>query len=127
MIVYFTTKTGNTKRFVNKLEYDNVYPIVPDLIVEQPFILVLGTYARNDGTGAVPPQVINFLNKNRRLIRGVVAGGNRNFGKHFAFAGDVVADKCKTELLHKFELFGNDDDVEKVRTIIEKKKLEGII
>ena len=120
MIVYFSSKTGNTRRFVEKLGFENSVAITPNLIVNEPFILVTGTYARNDGTGAVHPSVIKFLNNNKDHIKGVVAGGNRNFGHHFAFAGDVISYKCKVELLYKFELFGNDTDVEK--TIIKIKE-----
>lgn len=121
MIVYFSTKTGNTKRFVDKLGYESV-AITPDLVIDKPYVLVVGTYARNDGSGAVAPQVIKFLNNNRRHIKGVVAGGNRNFGKHFAYAGDVISEKCKTDIIHKFELFGTEQDVE-----ITKEKIKGII
>lgn len=110
MIVYFTSKTGNTKRFVDKLDCPST-PIIPSLRMIRPFILVVSTYARNDGSGAVAPQVINFLNNNRHLMLGVISGGNKNFGKHFAYAGDVISQKCNTPLLHKFELFGSEEDV----------------
>ena len=114
MIVYFSTKTGNTKKFVEKLGCESV-ALTSDMIVSKPFILAVGTYAKNDGSGAVHPTVIEFLKKNRHLMEGVVAGGNRNFGRHFAYAADVISVKCGTDIIHKFELFGNESDVDIVK------------
>lgn len=83
------------------------------LVVSAPFVLVLPTYADGEGRGAVPKQVIRFLNveTNRRYVRGVVGTGNRNFGKFFGYAADIVASRCNVPLLHKLELLGTEEDV----------------
>lgn len=112
MIVYFSTKTGNTKRFVEKIKNTDSICIQPNLIINKPFVLFTATYAKNDGSGAVHPSVIKFLNNNKNNIIAVVGGGNRNFGEHFAYAADIISYKCNIPILHKFELFGNDEDVE---------------
>jgi len=85
--------------------------------VQSPFILVLPTFADGSGRGAVPKQVIRFLNDapTRALLKGVIASGNRNFGEHFALAGDIVAKKCGVPLLYKFELSGTDSDLQRVQ------------
>ena len=119
MIVYFSSKTGNTRRFVEKLEFLS-YQLTSSLIIEKPFVLITGTYARNDGTGAVHPSVVKFLNNNRHNIIGVAAGGNRNFGRHFAYAADIISYKCEIPILHKFELFGNDNDVDILKDKIKE-------
>ena len=66
-----------------------------------------------NGQGAVPKQVIRFLNdeENRSLIRGVIGAGNTNFGEAYCLAGDIISAKCRVPHLYKFEVFGTEDDV----------------
>ena len=65
----------------------------------------------------MPRQAIRFLNDphNRRLIRGVIAAGNRNFGEAYGRAGEVIAQKCGVPYLYRFELMGTQQDVDNVR------------
>ncbi len=120
-IVYFSTQSGNTKRFVEKLGLRALQiPLSPDEempAVHEPFVLILPTYAGADGRGAVPKQVIRFLNKpeNRDHIRGVIAGGNRNFGEYYAYAGTVISARCNVPCLYRFELMGTEEDVIEVQ------------
>jgi len=111
MIVYFSSKTGNTRKFVQKLGSKDIIEISNGLVMNDPYVLIVPTYAKRDGTKSLHKNVVSFLNKNHTLIRGVVAGGNRNFGKFFGYAGDVVSHKCGIDILHKFELTGSDSDV----------------
>lgn len=119
-LVYFSTKSGNTRRFVEKLGLPaSRIPLdrsAPPLQVETPYILVVPTYGDGDPRSAVPAPVIRFLNDehNRSLIRGVIAGGNTNFGEAFGLAGRVVANKCRVPLLYRFELMGTTEDVHRV-------------
>ena len=120
-VVYFSSVSGNTHRFVGKLgvaaQRIPLRPREEHLRVSEPYVLIVPTYGGGDGAGAVPKQVIRFLNDpaNRALIRGVVGAGNTNFGAHYALAGDVVAAKCRVPLLYRFELFGTPEDVRRVR------------
>ena len=127
LVVYFSSTTENTKRFVEKLGYrSRRIPLQPakegHLRVDEPFVLVCPTY----GGGAsltratakpVPPQVIKFLNDpgNRRHLRAVIAGGNSNFGADYGRAGDIISQKCDVPYVYRFELMGNAEDVELVR------------
>lgn len=126
MLVYFSSKSQNTHRFVNKIGLPSKrIPISPEDAmpdIDEPYVLVVPTFAADDGRGAVPKQVIHFLNneKNRSFIRGVIAGGNRNFGQFYAYAGDVIAARCHVPCLYRFELMGTEDDVAKVRNGMEK-------
>lgn len=74
-------------------------------------------YHPGGSAGAVPRQVIRFLNDehNRALLRGVIASGNRNFGEAYGRAGDVIARKCSVPWLYRFELMGTQSDIENVR------------
>lgn len=125
-LVYFSSVSGNTARFVSKLGLPArripLFPSEPPLHVRDPYVLVLPTYGGGEGRGAVPKQVIRFLNDegNRRLIRGVIAAGNTNFGEGYCLAGDIIAAKCDVPLLYRFEVFGTPDDVQAVQTGLEE-------
>ena len=122
-VVYFSSTSGNTHRFVGKLELERPALRIPlhardeALHVTEPYVLIVPTYGGGGGAGAVPKQVIRFLNvpANRALVRGVIGAGNTNFGEHYAAAGDVIAAKCRVPHLYRFELFGTPDDVRRVR------------
>jgi protein involved in ribonucleotide reduction len=121
-LVYFSSVSNNTHRFVEKTELPaRRIPLRPTeefLRVDEPYVLVVPTYGGGNEGGAVPRQVVKFLNDegNRSLIRGVIAAGNTNFGKAYCIAGDIVAAKCGVPYLYAFELMGTREDVERVRT-----------
>ncbi len=120
-VVYFSSATGNTARMVARLGVPALrIPIRPGDDMprpDRPYVLICPTFADGEGRGAVPKPVIRFLNDpdHRALLRGVIAGGNRNFGATFALAGDVIAHKCTVPLLYKFELAGNETDIARIR------------
>lgn len=126
LIVYFSSTTRNTERFVAKLglpaERIPLRRGDEPLRVDEPYVLICPTYGggasiTGDFSRPVPKQVIQFLNDehNRSLIRGVIAGGNLSFGADFCKAGDVIAAKCRVPYLYRFELMGNEEDVARVR------------
>lgn len=125
-LVYFSSVSENTKRFVEKLEEPAeripLYARDPALTVSEPYVLVLPTYGGGIHGGAVPKQVIRFLNDvdNRKLIRGVIAAGNTNFGEAYCLAGDIISQKCKVPVMYRLELFGTPDDVKAVREGLDK-------
>lgn len=124
-LVYFSSVSGNTHRFIQKLGRPAaripLYPRDAPLTVHEPYVLVLPTYGGGDGDGAVPKQVIRFLNDpgNRMLIRGVIGAGNTNFGEGYCLAGDIIAAKCHVPHLYRFEVFGTPDDVTAVNEGLE--------
>ena len=126
LIVYWSSASENTHRFVMKLPFENVrIPVSPKdemPAVRRPFVLVLPTYCDDDGNGGVAKQVIRFLNdaENRSNIRGVIAAGNSNFGATFGIAGDIVSNKCQVPYLYRFELLGTEEDVANVTHGLER-------
>ena len=120
-LVYFSSSSENTHRFVGRTGLPAIrIPIdrQPEkLRVTQPYILVVPSYGGGSAKGAVPTQVIRFLNDehNRSLIRGVIAAGNTNFGAAYCIAGDIISQKCQVPYLYRFELLGTPEDVAKVR------------
>lgn len=130
LLVYFSSLSENTARFIEKLGMRAVRiplrPAEPPLIVTEPFVLVTPTYGGGQGRGqekgAVPKQVIRFLNdeRNRRLIRGVISAGNTNFGEAYCLAGEIISRKCRVPHLDRFELFGTPEDVERIGDGLER-------
>jgi protein involved in ribonucleotide reduction len=121
-LVYFSSASENTHRFVEKTGLPArripLRPAEEPLRVDEPYVLVVPTYGGGHEGGAVPRQVVRFLNDdaNRTLIRGVIAAGNTNFGSSYGIAGDIVSARCGVPYLYAFELMGTQRDVERVRT-----------
>lgn len=122
LVVYFSSTTENTRRFVDKLGFPSaripLHKTDAELVVNEPYVLVCPTYGggasiSHQNCRPVPAQVIRFLNNehNRALIRAVIAGGNSNFGADFGKAGEVISAKCHVPYVYRFELLGNDEDV----------------
>lgn len=125
-LVYFSSVSGNTHRFVKKLGIEAhripLYRKDEPLVMEEEFVLMVPTYGGGNEGGAVPKQVIHFLNdkRNRDLIRGVISAGNTNFGEAYCIAGDIISRKCKVPHMYKFELLGTSRDVQTVTQGLEK-------
>ena len=125
-LVYFSSASGNTRRFIEKLGTPAhripLYSREEPLVVDEPYVLIVPTYGGGPETRAVPKQVIRFLNDehNRKLCRGVIAAGNTNFGEAYGIAGDIIARKLHVPHLYRFELFGTPDDVRAVQEGLEK-------
>ena len=120
-VVYFSSASENTRRFIGKLglpaQRIPLHATDEPLLVTEPYVLVVPTYGGGNLGGAVPKQVIKFLNveANRALIRGVISAGNTNFGTAYCIAGDIIAAKCHVPHLDRFELLGTPDDVARIR------------
>ena len=126
-IVYFSSASENTKRFVEKLGIKaSRIPLfskeVENFKVKSDSILVVPTYGGGEDKRAVPIQVIKFLNnpKNRNHIAGVIALGNTNFGETYCIAGDIISEKLQVPLLYRVEILGTPDDVIEVKERIKK-------
>ena len=125
LLVYFSSTSENTHRFVGKLGFPAArIPLRrtdPPLRVDEEYILVVPTYGGGSVKGAVPKQVIAFLNNpdNRALCRGVIASGNTNFGRAYCLAGDIIAGKLGVPFLYRYELLGTPTDVARVKEGLE--------
>ena len=125
LLVYFSSASENTHRFVGRLGYRSAR--IPlrrrdePLTVDEEYVLVVPTYGGGSVKGAVPKQVITFLNdpRNRSLCRGVIASGNTNFGEAYCLAGDIIASKLGVPFLYRYELLGTPTDVARVRQGLE--------
>ena len=121
-IVYFSNHSGNTKRFVEKLDNSSIrIPInwnpASPVCAKAEYVLMVPTYGGGSERSAIPKQVKSFLNieENRSLLRGVVGLGNTNFGDNYCKAADLIAQKTGVPVIARVEIFGTDDDVNKVK------------
>ncbi|AKE41175.1 NrdI protein involved in ribonucleotide reduction [Corynebacterium kutscheri] len=120
-IIYFSSASENTHRFVQKLNRAAArIPLRPKIEgtiqVSRPYVLIVPSYGGGEEKSAVPKQVIKFLNNptNRQFLRGVITSGNTNFGSAYCIAGSVISAKCHVPNLYQFELLGTDYDVARV-------------
>ncbi|CAM3708555.1 class Ib ribonucleoside-diphosphate reductase assembly flavoprotein NrdI [Isoptericola cucumis] len=125
-LVYFSSVSENTHRFVQRLGLEELgigvhrIPVRRTdefLRVDEPYVLMVPTYGGGNEGGAVPRRVREFLNDahNRSFIRGVIAAGNTNFGAAYCIAGDIISAKCQVPYLYAFELLGTAEDARRVR------------
>lgn len=121
-VVYYSNRSGNTKRFVEKLGYDNVYRVSELPLADKEYVLFVPTYGGGDGEYSIPRAVATFLNvkSNRDLLRGVVGFGNTNFGDHYCKAAYLIAEKTGVPILANIELLGTPEDVQLVQERLRK-------
>ncbi|QSF13810.1 class Ib ribonucleoside-diphosphate reductase assembly flavoprotein NrdI [Mycoplasma sp. Mirounga ES2805-ORL] len=127
LAVYFSSNSNNTHRFILKLGVNAKRipkELDEELLVNEDYVLFTPTYSGglDDTTGAVPKQVIKFLNNenNRKHCYGVISSGNTNFTETFAIAGPIISKKLNVPLLYQYELLGTAADVENVNKILRK-------
>lgn len=125
-LVFLSSASETTWRFVGKLGLQaGGIPLRrkdPALVAQHPFVLITPTYGGGNGRGAVPKQVITFLNdqRNRDLIRGVIGADNTIFGAAYCLAGDATSSKCRVPHLYRVDLLGTPRDVATVRTGLDR-------
>jgi protein involved in ribonucleotide reduction len=121
-IIYYSNRSENTKKFVDKLSYDRSFrlPVKWDagvpFLVGKPYVLFVPTYGSGSDNHSIPKSVKEFLNisSNRDLLRGIVGFGNTNFGNSYCKAADLIAGKTGVPILGKVELLGMPEDVENI-------------
>lgn len=109
VLVVYDSRTGNVERFVKKLGFRAIkLQDCESAAMDEPYVMI--TYTT--GFGHAPEQVMSFLSRNRTLLRGVSASGNRNWGASFAKSADKISELYGVPIVHKFELSGTAIDVE---------------
>lgn len=108
MLIVFNSLTGNVRKFVSKLEMNSL-EIEPNLEVKEKFVLVTFTV----GFGKVSNKVIEFLDykENYKNMIGVSSSGNRNWADNYGKAAEIVSMKYGVPIVSRFELAGNEKDV----------------
>src|SRR5699024_2449583 len=126
LLVYYSSSSEFTHRFVGKLRHPaRRIPLLTkeeSLRVDEPFVLMTPTYGAGRNQGAVPKQVIKFLNieENRRHLIGVIGAGNTNFGEDYCRAAQKVTEKCQVPVTYPVDLPGTPEDVDAVNIRLDK-------
>ncbi len=122
MFIVFDSKTGNVRRFAQKLGLPehNLIELKAGLKVYEPFILL--TYTT--GMGQVPQTTLDFLKANHTNLYAVVSSGNKNWGQNFALSANKISNMYGVPILHKFEMSGMPEDVEIVRERVQNISYE---
>lgn len=115
MKVIYDSKTGNVERFVKKLPFP-CFSVKEVDKLDEPFILITFT----TGIGQCPDTSLNFLEVNGEHLKGVIGSGNRVWGKRFCAAADIISAEYNVPVLYKFELSGDNHDVETVVKEVNK-------
>lgn len=116
MILAFASRTGNVESIVDQMGYESVHIQMGTEEVDG--LYVLFTYT--DGWGDVPDEVTTFLEVNNPTnMLGVVVSGDLSYGDAYCVAGDTIAQEHGTEVLYKVENAGTDEDIAKIKEIID--------
>lgn len=126
IVVYYDTMTGNVQRFAEKISRYSDFKLIKlneDLIIESNSHLITFT----TGFGNIPKKTEKFLenNENYKKIKTVTVSGNMNWGPNYGLAGNKISQKYNIDLLFKFELSGNLDDVKLYIKLIKKIEKDG--
>lgn len=115
MLIAYDSKTGNVRRFINKLKLPAVQ-IEEHMTIDEPYVLV--TYTT--GFGQIPEKVSSFLEKNHSRLKGIAASGNKNWGELYAHSADLIAQRYNVPVVGKFELSGTYGDVERIKQEVSR-------
>lgn len=121
--VVFFSLSGNTRRFVSKLDAD-IYELssMDQLAPDRAFIAVTPTYSNGQGEHAIPSPwkiILDDPTLSNRIV-GVVACGDRSFISTFAKGGGDMAKQLNCPLIRQIELGGMPSDVKAVQEFIDK-------
>ena len=127
-IVYFSL-TGQTRRFVNKLQNVEAVEITadaPDVELTEPFLLITPSYAEETPTVShsqdVVDPVFEFMDwgLNAAFCRGIIGTGNKNFAGIYIFTAKELSAKHQIPILYDFEFNGTPSDVAYVEKRIQR-------
>lgn len=123
MVVVYDSQTGNVERFIKKLCIKN--PKLFCIPIEE-YHKGLGKFhliTHTTKLGQIPKKTVDLLYKGNDYkenfvnLQSVSSSGNRNWGKNFAIAADMISmcsslyKENKTPIFLKFELSGTVQDV----------------
>lgn len=114
MQLVFFTLTGQTRRFLTKLDMAEQASqlTTAGLEMAEDFILFCPTYESG------VDHVDQFLDQHQAFCRGIIGIGNRNFGPDYCHLAKRYAATYQIPLLYTLEFSGTPDDVVAVKGIL---------
>lgn len=119
MKIVFMSITGQTRKFVKKLDMDTLEITLDNAFTEiyEPYVIVVPTY-EIEATGIINDFI--ETGNNVSYLKGVAGGGNRNFNTLFCFTARDIAKKYNVPVIHEFEFQGSINDVTKFKEEVAK-------
>lgn len=119
MKLVFFSLTGQTRRFIKKLDLPayEIEATNPFYELNEPYILIVPTYDKE-----VTEVVNDFIEykSNQQNIIGVAGGGNLNFADLFIYTAKDIARDYDVPLLFSFEFSGTNEDVKKFKKVVSE-------
>ena len=114
----YLSLTGNTRRFVDKLGIKSLELIQTDPFVEvnEDYVVIIPTYS-----DTVSEIICDFIDhkENGRYLKGIVGGGEKNFGRDYIFSAKDVSKEYDSPLIFNFEKSGTSADVENFKKEVQ--------
>lgn len=119
MKVVFISITGQTRKFVQKLDMDTLEITLDNAFTEidEPYVVVVPTYDI-EATSIVNDFI--ETGDNVTYLKGVAGGGNLNFNTLFCFTARDLSKKYNVPIIHEFEFQGSVNDVNKFKEEVAK-------
>ncbi|MDT2768482.1 MULTISPECIES: class Ib ribonucleoside-diphosphate reductase assembly flavoprotein NrdI [Globicatella] len=119
MLVVYMSLTGQTRKFVKKLDWPSIEltPDMPIVEVDEPYIIVAPTYEKE-----VTDILWEFVEtgNNQSYLQGVAGSGNLNFNSLYCFTAKDLSHDFNVPILLLFEFQGRPSDVQKLKDEVEK-------
>lgn len=119
MKLVFFSLTGQTRRFIKKLDLPayEIEATNPFYELNEPYILIVPTYDKE-----VTEVVNDFIEykSNQQNMLGVAGGGNLNFADLFIYTAKDIASDYGVPLLFSFEFSGTNEDVKKFKKVVSE-------
>ncbi|MGX4687020.1 class Ib ribonucleoside-diphosphate reductase assembly flavoprotein NrdI [Vagococcus sp. JNUCC 83] len=119
MKLVFFSLTGQTRRFINKLNFPfyEIDTTNPFHEMNEDFLLIVPTYDKE-----VTEVVNDFIEykTNQGHLLGVAGSGNLNFGDLFVFTAKDIAKDYNIPLIFSFEFSGTDEDVKNFKKVVNE-------
>ncbi|WCA22548.1 class 1b ribonucleoside-diphosphate reductase subunit alpha [Candidatus Phytoplasma oryzae] len=119
-IVYDGSENGNVFEFSNKIGYP-IEKIEYFKNYENEDIFLI---TKTVNFGKMTQNTRSFLEKNCSNVIGVAVSGNKNFGKNYAIAGELISKEFNIPFVFKFEGSGLKEDVENLKKWLKEYEMD---
>jgi len=111
VLVVYLSLTGNTRRFVEKLDMKSleINQMQPEVEVNEDYVFILPTYS--DELTDIAERFITYKN-NKKYLKGIIGSGEKNFGTKYIFSAKDLSKRVNAPIIFDFEKSGNNTDIE---------------
>jgi protein involved in ribonucleotide reduction len=118
--IYYDSRTGNVERFIQKLQGMTGWEFLK-IQEEQPVFEAGHLITYTTRFGEVPDSTKRFLLHSSSMIKSISSSGNRNWGRNFALAADIISMEYGIPITLKFELSGTPEDINLFIQLLEEQ------